>query len=183
MICSRCNKNNPESSKFCVYCANKLELDNKENASQLSKLESQTNSSNDINKRIDELDHKIGLILNALSERGIIKQPTDDTRIEVPKETTQEIDADKTPLTADKDVTPTKYKDCKSCGVQNESESKFCIQCGNLLQKQSETFGDIYDAPIDDKPIDSKDLSEKVTAPTESKTSAQQSKSFRLDSI
>ena len=148
MNCNKCNKNNRANSKFCIYCGTSLlPEENKQDSNPQS-------SPNDIDKQIGELNRKIEIILNALSEQGIIKQPIDESTIEIPSETVQDNPPDNILVTSDKDVIaddPFKYTNCKSCGNQNEFNSKFCINCGSSLEIQEDNFANTYDTPMDDK--------------------------------
>ena len=182
MNCNKCNKSNRPNSKFCIYCGTSLLPETKIENEQDSNPQG---SSNDIDKKIGEQNRKIELILNALSEQGIIKEPIDDSKIEIPSDPVQETQQDNLYVTSDKDVTPdksVKYTNCNSCGNQNEFDSKFCINCGSSLQIQENSFADIYDTQIDDKQRTSEDLSEEAPVPTETKSAVHQSKSFKLDS-
>ena len=186
MNCNKCNKNNRANSKFCIYCGTSLlPEENKQDSNPQS-------SPNDIDKQIGELNRKIEIILNALSEQGIIKQPIDESTIEIPSETVQDNQPDNILVTSDKDVIaddPFKYTNCKSCGNQNEFNSKFCINCGSSLEIQEDNFANIYDTPMDDKQSAAEDAPLEEDSPveepvtTEPKPAVHQSKSFKLDSI
>ena len=186
MNCNKCNKNNRENSKFCIYCGTSLlPEENKQDSNPQS-------SPNDIDKQIGELNRKIEIILNALSEQGIIKQPIDESTIEIPSETVQDNQPDNILVTSDKDVIaddPFKYTNCKSCGNQNEFNSKFCINCGSSLEIQEDNFANTYDTPMDDKQSAAEDAPLEEDSPveepvtTEPKPAVNQSKSFKLDSI
>ena len=178
MNCNKCNKSNRPNSKFCIYCGTSLlpetKIENKQDSNP-------QNSSTDIDRKIGELNRKIELILNALSEQGIIKQPIDESKIEIPSEPVQETQPDNITATSDKDVTPdksVKYTNCDSCGNQNDFDSKFCINCGSSIQTQKDSFAEIYDSQTDDKQSVPEDLSEKEPVPTETKSADHQSKSF-----
>ena len=186
MNCNKCNKNNRANSKFCIYCGTSLlPEENKQDSNPQS-------SPNDIDKQIGELNRKIEIILNALSEQGIIKQPIDESTIEIPSETVQDNQPDNILVTSDKDVIaddPFKYTNCKSCGNQNEFNSKFCINCGSSLEIQEDNFANTYDTPMDDKQSAAEDAPLEEDSPveepvtTEPKPAVHQSKSFKLDSI
>ena len=186
MNCNKCNKNNRANSKFCIYCGTSLlPEENKQDSNPQS-------SPNDIDKQIGELNRKIEIILNALSEQGIIKQPIDESTIEIPSETVQDNQPDNILVTSDKDVIaddPFKYTNCKSCGNQNEFNSKFCINCGSSLEIQEDNFANTYDTPMDDKQSAAEDAPLEEDSPveepvtTEPKHAVNQSKSFKLDSI
>ena len=186
MNCNKCNKNNRANSKFCIYCGTSLlPEENKQDSNPQS-------SPNDIDKQIGELNRKIEIILNALSEQGIIKQPIDESTIEIPSETVQDNQPDNILVTSDKDVIaddPFKYTNCKSCGNQNEFNSKFCINCGSSLEMQEDNFSNTYDTPMDDKQSAAEDAPLEEDSPveepvtTEPKPAVNQSKSFKLDSI
>ena len=186
MNCNKCNKNNRANSKFCIYCGTSLlPEENKQDSNPQS-------SPNDIDKQIGELNRKIEIILNALSEQGIIKQPIDESTIEIPSETVQDNQPDNILVTSDKDVIaddPFKYTNCKSCGNQNEFNSKFCINCGSSLEIQEDNFANTYDTPMDDKQSAAEDAPLEEDSPveepvtTEPKPAVNQSKSFKLDSI
>ena len=186
MNCNKCNKNNRANSKFCIYCGTSLlPEENKQDSNPQS-------SPNDIDKQIGELNRKIEIILNALSEQGIIKQPIDESTIEIPSETVQDNQPDNILVTSDKDVTadePVKYTNCKSCGNQNEFNSKFCINCGSSLEMKEDNFANTYDTPMDDKQSAAEDAPLEEDSPveepvtTEPKPAVHQSKSFKLDSI
>ena len=186
MNCNKCNKNNRANSKFCIYCGTSLlPEENKQDSNPQS-------SPNDIDKQIGELNRKIEIILNALSEQGIIKQPIDESTIEIPSETVQDNQPDNILVTSDKDVIaddPFKYTNCKSCGNQNEFNSKFCINCGSSLEMKEDNFANTYDTPMDYKQSAAEDASLKEDSPveepvtTEPKPAVNQSKSFKLDSI
>ena len=186
MNCNKCNKNNRANSKFCIYCGTSLlPEENKQDSNPQS-------SPNDIDNQIGELNRKIEIILNALSEQGIIKQPIDESTIEIPSETVQDNQPDNILVTSDKDATadePVKYTNCKSCGNQNEFNSKFCINCGSSLEIQEDNFANTYDTPMDDKQSAAEDAPLEEDSPveepvtTEPKPAVNQSKSFKLDSI
>ena len=186
MNCNKCNKNNRANSKFCIYCGTSLlPEENKQDSNPQS-------SPNDIDKQIGELNRKIEIILNALSEQGIIKQPIDESTIEIPSETVQDNQPDNILVTSDKDVIaddPFKYTNCKSCGNQNEFNSKFCINCGSSLEIQEDNFANTYDTPMDDKQSAAEDAPLEEDSPVEEpvttspKPAVNQSKSFKLDSI
>ena len=186
MNCNKCNKNNRANSKFCIYCGTSLlPEENKQDSNPQS-------SPNDIDNQIGELNRKIEIILNALSEQGIIKQPIDESTIEIPSETVQDNQPDNILVTSDKDVIaddPFKYTNCKSCGNQNEFNSKFCINCGSSLEIQEDNFANTYDTPMDDKQSAAEDAPLEEDSPveepvtTEPKPAVHQSKSFKLDSI
>ena len=186
MNCNKCNKNNRANSKFCIYCGTSLlPEENKQDSNPQS-------SPNDIDKQIGELNRKIEIILNALSEQGIIKQPIDESTIEIPSETVQDNQPENILVTSDKDVIaddPFKYTNCKSCGNQNEFNSKFCINCGSSLEIQEDNFANTYDTPMDDKQSAAEDAPLEEDSPveepvtTEPKPAVHQSKSFKLDSI
>ena len=186
MNCNKCNKNNRANSKFCIYCGTSLlPEENKQDSNPQS-------SPNDIDKQIGELNRKIEIILNALSEQGIIKQPIDESTIEIPSETVQDNPPDNILVTSDKDVIaddPFKYTNCKSCGNQNEFNSKFCINCGSSLEIQEDNFANTYDTPMDDKQSAAEDVPLEEDSPveepvtTEPKPAVHQSNTFKLDSI
>ena len=189
MNCNKCNKNNRANSKFCIYCGTRLSAENNVNPEQDTNPQS---SSNDINKKISELDRKIELILNALSEQGIIKVPIDESTIEIPSETVQEDPHENILVTSDEDVAADelfKYANCKLCGNQNEFNNKFCVNCGSSIEIQEDSFADNYDTPssdnqsatIDTHAEENVPLEEPV--PTEPISAVRQSKSFKLDSI
>ena len=189
MNCNKCNKNNRANSKFCIYCGTRLSAENNVNPEQDTNPQS---SSNDINKKISELDRKIELILNALSEQGIIKVPIDESTIEIPSETVQEDPPENILVTSDEDVAADelfKYANCKLCGNQNEFNNKFCVNCGSSIEIQEDSFADNYDTPssdnqsatIDTHAEENVPLEEPV--PTEPISAVRQSKSFKLDSI
>ena len=189
MNCNKCNKNNRANSKFCIYCGTRLSAENNVNPEQDPNPQS---SSNDINKKISELDRKIELILNALSEQGIIKVPIDESTIEIPSETVQEDPHENILVTSDEDVAADelfKYANCKLCGNQNEFNNKFCVNCGSSIEIQEDSFAGNYDTPsvdnqsatIDTHAEENVPLEEPV--PTEPISAVRQSKSFKLDSI
>ena len=189
MNCNKCNKNNRANSKFCIYCGTRLSAENNVNPEQDPNPQS---SSNDINKKISELDRKIELILNALSEQGIIKVPIDESTIEIPSETVQEDPHENILVTSHEDVAADelfKYANCKLCGNQNEFNNKFCVNCGSSIEIQEDSFAGNYDTPsvdnqsatIDTHAEENVPLEEPV--PTEPISAVRQSKSFKLDSI
>ena len=180
MTCSKCNKRNSENSKFCVYCGNSLEPSIEQPDISNSSLGSQINPTNDINERIEQLSLKIELILDTLSKQGILDHPIVNRKPEIdaePEPQLKETESEEIPVSSIQNPI------CESCGIQNESDSKFCIQCGDELQKQAVIPSNIPDLPIAIPTIDNQVSSTELTETTDSKTPVQQSKSFRLDSI